>query len=730
MRVGLFALLANIAGVVCAALLVWSPEIGAYWVWPSAPQDAAVDRARIEPADALLEEIARQRLGLAVVPKSTPAREHAEILRAAERLLMSGEVQFPKQPAIRVHVPFGAANLDAGPPTHQLYIAGMGTVDLLLQAYRISADERFLRAAREEVIAFAEVDRRALVPRGFLWNDHALANRLSILTDFWQLVRRRADLDGASATQVLALAARTAERLAKPALFTYRSNHGVMQNVALLQYAAAFPSLESTPRMRALACARLKGQMEFYVSPEGPVLEHSAGYHEFGRYMLATSIRLFEINRCDIPPEWHRKLELAREFSSLLRRPDGSLPALGNTDYEEFAESYGDQVAGAPERSYALYPVSGFAVWWKGLSTWPRTEGLSQTVVTWSNYPSRAHKRADDMSVLIWAGGYSWLGNTGYWPYGAAGFDAAQGWRGSNAPHFAGEAVAGDRPARLRGAVDSGRVRAIELERQVAHPAGVLRRQIVDVDGATWLIADSFSGSGVLQVDRIWTTLPETQVVTLADHAFLLRLAGAPTAGRLTIVGQLAQPPELVRGRLEAFGGWIVRRGLPTAAAAFSVRQSAPDRPVISVLELGREGELRGGALPILAPGASTDRWQVSLTTQHGPTRVDWRDGSLSVRFADGAELKATLSVPKVSDDERDAIVAAYHRVAQAYPRFRDLTYYRFRITYLGAGLLVFQEAVMLVARRWFNRAVVTLRFLAAASWFAFGLLAALWYLS
>ena len=97
------------------------------------------------------------------------------------------------------------------------------------------------------------------------------------------------------------------------------------------------------------------------------------------------------------------------------------LPAFGEPVTGDEAVEPGPSQA----RATSIYPAAGYAVWWHGLDAWPDASRLSQTVITWSNYPSRAHKLADDMSVLVWAGGRAWLTNTGYWPYGVQGYDGA-----------------------------------------------------------------------------------------------------------------------------------------------------------------------------------------------------------------------------------------------------------------------------------------------------------------
>ena len=67
----------------------------------------------------------------------------------------------------------------------------------------------------------------------------------------------------------------------------------------------------------------------------------------------------------------------------------------------------------APTPASRLYEVAGLSVAWRGTEAWPQPQNLSQTVVTWSNFPTRAHKHADDMAIVVWAKGRTWLTNSG-----------------------------------------------------------------------------------------------------------------------------------------------------------------------------------------------------------------------------------------------------------------------------------------------------------------------------
>jgi len=721
------AFVTNLAAILLAVALVWEPEVAAYWVEIEPTGDVQIERARSAPTDALLDEIGRQRFGIPDKTATWTESERVEVLSRAEELF-AGKARFSNEPAVDVSFPFSRANLGRGLPPFQLHIASMGTVDLLLDGYRSSGEERYLDAAARELRAFARVDRWSLIPRGLLWNDHALANRMSILAETWSLVRKKPNPDPQLAKDILDLAARTAARLAKPNLFTFRTNHGVMQNLALLQYAAAFPSLADSAAMKAIGCERLSEQLRYYVSDHGVVLEHSAGYQEFGRDLLEAGVRLAAVTGCATQSELERVLNRVWSTSALLRRPDGSLPVFGNTDYALRVEA----APGAPVRpgsETSVLPASGLAVWWTGLEQGRPSLPLTQTVINWSAFPSRAHKHADEMSLVIWANGQPWIGGTGYWPYSSRGYDEAQGWRSSNAPHYVGEPTLSDRTTRFRGAVATSRLRAIDLERRSADGSR-LRRQVIQVDGIAWIVVDSVDSPNPANVERLWTLPSNAQVRSVNQTTYLVsRPSGGD--GRLSIGGDLVSPPSVLNGSYRPFGGWIIGNGRPAAAPAIVVTQRSRKSIGVSVFETGKaDNHFERIALPVFSSAGSGGAWRVLIELSDGPAEISWEGTRIAALFSRGHEsLTTAVADTTQSDAQRNAIIAAYHATAERYPRFREITAYRYKVTWVWLLLVLLQESVAHAVRRVAPRLVPALRILASISWVGCGLYAGLIYL-
>jgi hypothetical protein len=713
------ALAANVLAILTALALIWLPEVSLYWVGPTQVSANSVSQAKDNPPPQILAEIGRQSLIMVIEPADM--RDPARLRQLGDDAL-AGNVQFAGRPLATLPFPFRASHLDSGLPSHALKIASLGTLRLLLAAYTATGDQRFLDAALQETLAFNRTDSWRLVPRGLLWNDHALAARVQALALLWSLVRNQENLDPSEALAILQLADRTGARLAKPELYNSRTNHGIMQNIALIQLAVAFPTLPRAEHFKEVGCTRMVTHMRYYVAPDGPVLEHSAAYHAFGRDLLIKAIRLFELSGCAAPPDWHQLLARVTEFSHLLQRPDRTLPVFGNTDHAPLPDDESVDPAVAPNPSRRLYDVAGFAVFWRGTEAWPQAQELRQTVVTWSSFPMRAHKHADDMAIVVWAKGRNWLTNSGYWPYDAEGYDEANGWRGSNAPHFQGESARAVRDTVLLATGASHSVWAIDLERRAANGVSV-RRQVVEVGGEVWIVLDSAAGSREQHIETLWTTMPEIDVQVTGEREFLLRSSDSTASARMLFAGPLASAPTVRRGSLAPFAGWIVRAGRPVPAATIEVHQLADQAPVASVLWLGQQ------SASVRFESATADEWNIRLESARDGFVLRREKGLLSLQFADGRHERVELEAATDVRDRRQAIVSAYETASREFPGVRELTFYRYRLMALALVLLALQEATIAVARRFAPRAVTALRAAASLAWLSFGLLAALWYL-
>lgn len=729
--------LASAASCLAAITVVaalWYPHFAHYYKATPRVSPAAVEAARQTPDDALLRELAG--FSSAFLAWKQIAALSDPVPAATQ--LLDGLVDIPGLPKARITIPFAVDHVVQESTDWQLAVAGLGLPALLMRAYDQTGDDRFLLLARDMILGWANFEREAWLPQGFLWNDHATAARMPVVAEFWLRYRRHPSYDPAVGARVLEFAARSAAFLADPSQFTVTTNHGVMQNLGLWHYSLAFPTLPGTTSFRQIALERLTEQLGFYVNGEGVVLEQSAGYHRDGLELFGMALRYLTLIGAPPRPDWTEKYRRAVGVYTQLRLPYGELPTFGDTPVEPDVagprithvlpdgrvDALGHPAIWPSPVPWTVYPVAGYAVGWSGGVPGENVpDHRSQTVVAWAYFPGHGHKHADEMSLLLWAGGRGWIGNVGYWPYEAPGFAQAASWAGSNAPHLATEPASSARVTHLLSATQSERVRVIDLER--AGPGSYrARRQIIQVMPDLWIVVDHASGrpDGVNHVQ--WTASAGANL-RATGTAGLYRLQ--PEVGGLSMVlGVASSPGATVRqlhGSLDPFGGWQVIRWTPTPVDSLLIEQPAGDSWTITTWCLRDDASAGRGcpAAPISARFARDDDWSVTVPRLPVPITLRRVGGVLEGDglAGSGPSRVALEAAPDVTAP-RAELRAAVEKAIRHYPRFRELGYYRLRATYALLAAFVLQElAFAVVVPRGTPRRV--LRWASVVAWLAVG---------
>ena len=706
---------------------LWLSVLRAYYIPGIRVSDEMVQQGRESPPDSVLEELK----DFDFLQDRWPGKQ--ELVDAASGLL-SGNFRFENCSA-HVTMPFSARDLDSVPPACDLPLAGFFMPDVLLRAYEASGREEFLSAAQAFIIGAQEYEQRAWLPRGQFWNDHAVSARVSVLANFWRLYRHSPSYRPEVAQQVMGMVARTEALLAKPGLFTSATNHGVMQNLALWHASLAFPSLPRTQEYQRLALARMNDQMKFYVSEEGVILEHSAGYQSFGLERMAWAFRYLDLMGQAPPQAWIEKYDRAKKFYAALRRPDGSLPMFGDTD--DATDPTGPRVATfdpdrrarplthqqwRPAEAVDLYPVSGCSVWWDGLESWPNLRNLSQTVVTWSNFSGHGHKHADEMSLLFWAGGQSWWSNIGYWPYESEWRNTIESWPGSNAPHLEEENSTDPRTAKLVSIGSSDNLRVLELER-----TGVsnyrARRQVIHWKPNFWVVLDSTSGEKGSRTSTTWTTPSNVRWQQRADGSFRLEDSHSDQRLDLFVLASQGAEQKLFRGSTHPFGGWQVEAGTAVPASALVIEQPAQSSWAATVWSWQKAGDDAGlDGRPQMTAWTDAANWEMRLPAAAGGIALRRQGNMLRVHPDRGGDTALELRAPPDVNPQLAELDREFAASASRYPRFSENTAKRLRATYLLIGIFVLQLLFFVVYKRIQGPRLESLRLLNLIAWIAGGI--------
>jgi len=722
------------AGPLVLLAAIWLPEIGHHYVPSKVVSFETIAAGRKKVPDAALDEIRKYYL----LPRGW--KDDTEIIGVAQKL-MQGRAELPGFRPISVYLPFDPADLTRGAELWQLQFAGLVVPEVLLEAYRRTEREEYFFAARDSILAFGRYEKGAWVDRGFLWNDHAVAARVRTLADFWAIYRHRSDYDPDTAQAIWNFAARTGAILAKPDNFTFATNHGVMQNLALWQLCIAFSTLESCSEYDQLALRRLTDQMAFYVAPDGAILEHSAEYLDFGVYLEGLSLRYATLLKLSPPKDWKRRYELSESFYADIRRPDGSLPMFGDAMLDPklkgIAVTREDHGAGftalepakdwRPSNDSQIYPISNYGVLWEGLKTWPAEESLAQAFLVASYFPGHGHKHADELSVLFWAGGQNWWTGSGYWPYDDPGRLYAEGWQGSNAPHLAGESARSERKSSISRFGRGNGVAAVEMDRQGPGTL-VVKRLVVHVSPDIWIVTDSFSGTAESKIQTLWTTAPGVHVSPGArSNEYLLSFGNGVSLGTAFLGGERFHLTRYF-GSHDPFAGWVATREGPEPAEAFQTEQNGEHAYAFLVWRVAHNSaKLPAQDTPINPAVQWTDEtsWSIHVHGASGDITVVRHGEEISEIHGDSSRNKGerlTIAKP-VSDvaSENRSLTSAYQRAAARYPRFRELLIYRTRASLFVLILFGIQEAAFFVFRSHFRKIAIVVPTLATLCWIGLG---------
>ena len=708
---------------------IWLPLMQYYHLQHIEITAEQISESRISPADHRLEEL--REVSFSVTDVYSWSEQ--ELKAAADAILAS---DFDWSGQLQLGSEFAPDLLES--ESYGLFHSGLLIPRILLAAFEVSENEAYYFAAKEFILSFAEYERSALLPKGLLWNDHALAARVITLTNFWRLYRHRPDFRLQEARQILESAERTGRLLAHEGEYTFATNHGTLQNLGLLHLSVAFPQLPGAIEFSELGLRRFDEQLSYHVSSEGVILEHSADYHRSGLEMFGYALRFMTILGRRIDPEYLQLYEQSREFYSLLRRPGGSLPRLGDTQTVDdpagpvIVESLSSGTVTEPEPRSGWYPEvrvkvlpeAGYFVLWDGIAKWPGPEGLSQTVVAWSFFPGHGHKHADEMSVNLWASGRQWWTNVGYWPYDLAGRQEAVGWEGSNAPHLVDESADSQRETRLEYFAASPKTVALGLVRDLEGQA-FFRRQLVHMSPSTWLVIDHTVKDAAEAVRSVWTTEPDVEL-WLSPDGKRAALTDPRTEKQMTVLVDGSSDQRVSawfgRGEDDQRTSWVVVGPRDVQRAPALVVENSGSDTWTSLLFVVDDSTPTDDSHMVSWSGPET--WEYRVVAEQGTALIVRDQDSLRV-IDEGSSTRDSLRWTRPQVQQAVGFQEnrkAYERALQHHDkRLLPLYYWRWRNTWILLAAALLQEITLFFVRRYHQRVYPWIRSASVVCWVALG---------
>lgn len=304
----------------------------------------------------------------------------------------------------------------------------------LVEVWRSTGDPECLALAQRVIRDWRAHNERRPGATPMVWASHAPANRLRLLCWFWELYRTSDDLEERFARELLELISGHADFIAGGAEYRPRANHGLEQNLALVEAASVVPELANAPRWRDVARSRLRKYVAENFSREGFHLEQSPGYHWFVLRGLGSLAGFLRANGLPPVPGVDETARRAASVWPYLIKPNNEVVNIGDThavaagsDRELWEHWWGagnvPPPAGSTVRNprpepgeFVLSFAAGYAIFTAYARDAVRPEPDTYALFKCNAF-EYAHYHRDALSFVLYGLGRDWLVDSGLYDY-------------------------------------------------------------------------------------------------------------------------------------------------------------------------------------------------------------------------------------------------------------------------------------------------------------------------
>ncbi len=199
------------------------------------------------------------------------------------------------------------------------------------QAYRLTGDERYAETFAGDVRAWMRANPPGI---GINWAS-SLEVALRLISWCWALClfRQSRVLSPELFVEMLDGIRAHASHVEKYLSYYFAPNtHLTGEALGLFYAGIVFPELRAARRWRALGARILMEQMERQVLPDGVYFEQSTCYQRYTVEIYLHFLILAARNQVAIPAAVRERLQRMLDFLLAVRRPDGSMPSIGDAD--------------------------------------------------------------------------------------------------------------------------------------------------------------------------------------------------------------------------------------------------------------------------------------------------------------------------------------------------------------------------------------------------------------
>ncbi len=580
--------------------------------------------------------------------------------------------------------PFTKDHLLKGNSSQQLAANGLLIVKALVNQYRLTDKQVFLRAAKSYLVDFIDYESTRVFDHSFLFNDHAVASRVYVVSYFWRHYRGSDEFDVQTARKIVEYMGTLTNRLLKKTFYTYRTNHGLMQNVALLLAATVFDTMPESTEWRTVGNKRLDEQLQYLVSREGFFLEHSFEYHRFLIELLVSVIAYADVGESAVSERVLDVYKRGVELNRLAQRFDNTLPAVGDTSFKP--ESVKDLNSYRKDDGLNIYADSGFAL---STNTKPNrycSQGESQNTLFWQNIAGHGHKHWDDMTIDIWDCSTQWWRASGYVPYWHKFRASSEKWYGANAPHLNNETLASGKSAKINGYYSSDKIQYLSLGRKSSDNT-IIVREYLQLDYLTIIYDYLLYGKGDDTLVTYWTMSHDKKLIHFdrkAPYKYLFADDSKKMEG--AIIGNNGNyHVEAIQGDDSSILGWVEVNSALKPTVTLRAEAKGEKAYLMNVFAVRNDDQSVCNPAYQLNRSFEAENYNLIVSGCGIDTELNKRGNELRITQDSRQTVLNTQSFSEaVPNAERSTLEDA---ISEYGVKFRPLVMYRERISYL-VGLL------------------------------------------
>jgi hypothetical protein len=288
-----------------------------------------------------------------------------------------------------------------------------------------------LKYAEQFVSEWFRGNRYKLNFNPWAWNDDAASNRIQMQMELMEILRKynmsMPDLEIAFLKSLV----QHGEWLADEANYNLRTNHGLMQDCALLDIALRYPEFDRGQRWRKICIERFEKRIRHSVTANGVFLELTPYYHFLVTRKALWFLCTCEKNDISLSPDVLTKLKKMVLFCREILQPDKSLPLISDTRQKTvgLANWPWDSLPKWPEltelqkviakndeppnqQGIKFYPESGYFILRTCNHEWSCQSALMFTLM--AGPLSTAHHHPNKLSITLFAHGKPIITGPGY----------------------------------------------------------------------------------------------------------------------------------------------------------------------------------------------------------------------------------------------------------------------------------------------------------------------------